>query len=103
MSSTRTWEEVSCTGGLQGQGSGPRGVNLSVAVSFVLFWFPFSFFPCTTGVGWLVLWRCVLMWVQVARESEWGVLGCGSTGGDDGKDLLSSFASRTRERKRKRS
>lgn len=39
MSSTRTWEEVSGTGGLQGQGSGQRGVNLSVAVSFVLFWF----------------------------------------------------------------
>lgn len=49
MSSTRPWEEVSCTGGLQGQGSGPRGVNLSVAVSFVLFWFPFSFFFVQLG------------------------------------------------------
>lgn len=51
MSSTRTWEEVSCTGGLQGQGSGPRGVNLSVAVSFVLFWFPFSFFSVYSWGG----------------------------------------------------
>lgn len=50
-----------------------------------------------------MLWRCVLMWVQVARDSVWGVLGCGSTGGDDRKDLLSSFASRMREHKRKRS
>lgn len=41
MSSTRPWEEVSGTGGLQGQGSGQCGVNLSVAVSFVLFCFLF--------------------------------------------------------------
>lgn len=41
MSSSRPWEEVSGTGGLQGQGSGQRGVNLSVAVSFVLFCFHF--------------------------------------------------------------
>lgn len=64
MSSTRPWEEVSSTGGLQGQ-KGPhlhlsllwvsrgvlggggsdlsaqRGVNFSVAVSFVLFQFLF--------------------------------------------------------------
>lgn len=63
MSSTRPWEEVSSTGGLQGQ-KGPhlhpsllwvsrgffwggsylsaqRGVNFSVAVSFILFQFLF--------------------------------------------------------------
>lgn len=69
MSSSRPWEEVSGTGGLQGQGNEQRGVNLSVAVSFVLVCF---LFPCTVGVGWLVLWHCVMMWVwwvEVARES----------------------------------
>lgn len=33
------------------RGEGRGGVNLSVAVSFVLFWFPFSSFPCTAGGG----------------------------------------------------
>lgn len=51
MSSTRTWEEVSCTGGLQGQGSGHRGVNLGVAVSLVLFWFLFSVYSWGGLVG----------------------------------------------------
>lgn len=51
VSSTRTWEEVSGTGGLQGQGSGQRGVNLSVAVSFVLFRFLFSVYSWGGLVG----------------------------------------------------
>lgn len=92
MSSTRPWEEVSSTGGLQGQ-KGPRlhpsllwvlrefwgasdlsaqrGVNFSVAVSFILFQFSLSW---KVGVGSLVLWRFVMVWdwwVAVARQLGW--------------------------------
>lgn len=48
------------------------------------------------GVGWLVLWRCVMVWdwwVEVARQSGGRVRRGGvSTGGDEKRDLLSSFA-----------
>lgn len=42
---------MSGTGGLQGQGSGQCGVNLSVAVSFVLFCFLFSVYSWGGLVG----------------------------------------------------
>lgn len=48
-----------------------------------------------------MLWRCVLMWFWWAKVARGRVerIGCGSTGGDDRRDLLSSFASCTREAK----
>lgn len=40
--------------------SAQRGVTFSVIVPLVLFLFPFSW---KVGVGWSVLWRCVMVWV----------------------------------------
>lgn len=92
-----TWISFGCRGVFQGWGVQwykrstwcklkCRRFFRSVSVSF----------SWKVGVGWLVLWRCVMVWdwwVEAARQSGWRTRqGCVSTGGDEKGDLLSSFA-----------